>query len=232
MFQFIKHFYLEHCNKELNWLPSDTEERYLKHLETDWGALEMNGWIDHPYFTYKFNSHGFRSDEFSHDPSVMFLGCSHTTGIGMPVEDTWTRIVAKQLNLKCFNLGIGASSNDTAFRLGHHYIPLLKPQLVIWLSTNISRVELHTLQGRVEPHGPWSQNGGYFLDNWLTNPINSESNFLKNSLGIEYICKLNNIKLIHVPADNIMHKLDYARDLLHHGKKSNIDCANSMLKLI
>jgi hypothetical protein len=232
MFRFIKHYYLEYCNKELDWLPSDTEERYLKHLETHRGALEMNGWIDKPHFTYKFNSHGFRSDEFSDDPSVMFLGCSHTTGIGMPVEDTWARIVAKQLNLKCFNLGIGASSNDTAFRLGHHYIPLLKPQLVIWLSTDISRVELHTLRGQIEPHGPWTEDGGYFLDNWLTNPINSEYDFLKNSLGIEYVCKLNNIKLIHVPADNIMHKLDYARDLLHHGKKSNIACANSILELI
>lgn len=232
MFQFTKHDYLEYCNKELYWLPSDTEERYLKNLETHWDSLKLNGWIDQPQFTYKFNSHGFRSDEFSDEPNIMFLGCSFTTGIGLPVEDTWASIVAKQLNLKCFNLGIGASSNDSAFRLGHHYIPLLKPKLVVWLSTDIARLELHTLRGQVEPHGPWSQDCGYFLDNWLANPLNSESNFLKNSLAIEYICKLNNIKLIHKPVINVLRDLDYARDLMHFGKKSNIDCANSILQLI
>lgn len=232
MFQFVKHYYLNFCNKEVDWLPSDTEERYLEHLKTHWGSLNVNGWIDNPYFTYKFNSHGFRSDEFSHEPSVVFLGCSHTTGIGLPAEDTWPRIIAKELNLKCFNLGIGASSNDTAFRLANHYIPQLKPKLVIWLSTDISRIELHTLSNAVENHGAWTENGGYFLDNWLTNPINGEANFLRNSLAIEYICKQHNIKFVHDTALRHMARQDLARDLMHCGKKSHISCADTLLKQV
>ena len=232
MFRHIKHTYLEYCNKEINWLPSDTEELYLQNLKTNQGSLSVNGWIDYPGFTYKFNSHGFRSDEFSNEPSILFLGCSHTTGIGMPAEDTWPRIVSSKLGLKCFNLGIGASSNDTAFRLAHHYIPVIKPEIVVWLSTDISRIELHTLDGNVEPHGVWTENGGYFLNHWLTNPLNSESNFLKNSLAIEHICKSSDVKFLHKKIYDCMHNLDLARDLMHYGKKSHLACANSILELL
>jgi len=232
MFDKITHQYTEYCDKEVNWVSADDEHRYLKHLETNWDELNEHGWIHHPQFTYKFNSHGFRSDEFSDEPSVLFLGCSHTIGIGMPAEDTWSRIVAKELNLKCFNLGIGASSNDTAFRLAHHYIPLLKPQLVIWLSTDLSRVELHTADERVEPCGPWTLDRGRFFDHWLINPINSDMLFLKNTLAIEYICKTNNIKLFHERVYNVMKQYDLARDLMHFGKKSNIACANTILEFL
>lgn len=232
MLIYIKHSYLEYCNKEIDWLPSDTEELYAENLKTKYGSLEVNGWINYPKFTYKFNSHGFRSDEFSNEPSVLFLGCSHTTGIGIPEEHTWARIVARKLNLKCFNLGIGAASNDTAFRLGYHYIPLIKPKLVIFLSTDPTRTELHTLKGNIEHHGPWTENGGYFLDNWLTNPANSEANSLKNSLAIEQVCNKNKIKFVQSMIYDVMHQHDLARDLMHYGKKSHQACADDILSLL
>ena len=236
MFLHTKHTYLEYCNKEINWLPADTEELYLKNLETNWGSLNVNGWIDDPHFTYKFNSHGFRSDEFNHEPSILFLGCSHTAGIGMPVEKTWTRIVAKELGLKCFNLGIGASSNDTAFRLGHHYIPQIKPKLVIFLSTDNARTELFS-NDHIENWSIWNQTydptrWGYYIENWILNDANSEMNFLKNKLALEHICNTNNIKFLHRKVGDVLYNLDLARDLMHYGVKSNKVCSQKILHLL
>jgi len=164
----------------------------------------------------------------------MFLGCSHTFGTGNSVESIWPTLVAESLKLRSVNLGISASSNDTAFRLGHHYIPQLKPKIVVWLSTDISRIELHTLDERVEAHGPWTEDGGYFLSNWLTNPVNSEINFTKNYLALESICKANKVKFLEKSIYQIRHadEKDMGRDLMHFGKMCHKACAQGLLELL
>ena len=78
----------------------DTEERYLENLKLKRPEMESNGWINQE-ITYKFNSFAFRCNEFTSDPSILFLGCSHTVGVGLPIEHTWPTIVANNLNLKC-----------------------------------------------------------------------------------------------------------------------------------
>ena len=120
------------ANRTVKWLPQDTEELYLENLKSNQLALERNGWID-TEITYKFNSFAFRCEEFTNDPSILFLGCSHTVGVGLPVEHTWPTIVANKLNLKCYNLGQGGGSADTAYRLGSHWIPKILPNIVVLL---------------------------------------------------------------------------------------------------
>lgn len=234
MFKTINHYNSCFADKEVEWISSDSEELYNEHLVKNKGALEMFGWVDYKKFTYKFNSHGFRCEEFNDQESIMFLGCSHTFGTGNPEENIWPTIVAQSLGLRSVNLGISSSSNDTAFRLGHHYIPQLKPKIVIWLSTDISRLELHTLDERVEAHGPWTEDGGYFLSNWLANPVNSEINFTKNYLALESVCKSNNIKFLERSIYQIRHadEKDMGRDLMHFGKLCHNACAQGLLELL
>jgi len=199
----------------------DTEKRYLDNLNTKRDLLKKCNWIDAD-ITYKFNSYGFRSDDFSYEPGIVFLGCSHTVGVGLPVESTWSHMVSTRLNVKRYNLGIGGASNDTAFRLGHHWIPQLQPKLVIFLSTNTARTELHTAN-TIEDIGVYNNfyNNSVYYKEWVTNKTNTDMNYLKNLLALQQICSQHDIKFLHEKFFNIEKTEQLARDLVHLGVEPN-----------
>jgi len=219
------------ANQEINWHGTDSKELYQKNLIRNRSQLQQYNWIDQP-ITYKFNSHGFRADEFeSTDSGVVFIGCSHTLGVGLPVESTWAHRVSTELKLKNYNLGVGGSSNDTAFRLLYHWIKQLKPSLVIFLSTERTRLELHIDDEQLYDLGVWPI-GFPMIDNftksWLSSDINSEMNYLKNTLAIKQLCCEHNVKYVQENVSAIC-AIDKARDLQHYGKKTNHGIANMFL---
>ena len=103
-------------------------------------------------FNYKFNSLGYRSDDFVNDDSfkILYSGCSFTEGVGLPVEHTW----AFQLNeliqrnfgikMKYHNQAIGGNSSDAIFRLMTLLLEYekFKPDLVIILFPPAARTEM------------------------------------------------------------------------------------------
>jgi len=225
--------YLEHANQTLDWLPMDTQDLFNKNVNLKKDLLIENGWLNQK-FTYQFNQEGFRSDEFSTEDGIVFLGCSHTTGIGLPYEHTWPYIVSRYLRKKCYNLAIGGGSNDLAFRMAYNYIPKLKPSLVIFLVTHSSRLELlHKNNQSFQFCGPRTSlfKNDKFYETWLMNENNLNANLLKNLLAIESICNKNNVRFISFN-ENEMPNLDLARDLAHRGTKSNIEFAKLVLKKI
>jgi hypothetical protein len=198
----------------------DSEEHYNKNLKNNLDKLQMLNWVD-ATFTYKFNSHGFRCEEFTEDPGIMFLGCSHTVGIGLPLENVWTTLVSNELNLKMINLGIGGSGSDTAFRLANHYIPQLKPKVLIHLQSHQARFSLvtkNTIYEFLPSIYPKEFEKFYF--EWINYEENLILHELKHNLAIETLCNKNNIKYISINV-NEFECLDNARDLLHNGIKSN-----------
>ena len=225
------------ANQELEWFDPDTQEYYQKNLATRREELERFDWIDHP-FTYKFNSRGFRSDEFDTPaPNVMFLGCSHVFGVGLPVEATVAHIVSQALNLKNYNLGVGGSSNDTAFRLANYYISRLRPTVVIFLSTERTRFELFTEDGnghvlsysnRTNSFQSVKEDVKGFYRHWIVNSVNVDLQYEKTTLGLKQLCSINNIKFYHQEFLNFP-MLDKARDLAHFGSKSNRAIADKIL---
>jgi hypothetical protein len=232
MFKSIPHSYSKFAGQELKWLRMDTKELYLKNFKNNHSKLEKYGWINAP-ITYKFNNYGFRSDEFSHDPNIMFLGCSHTCGIGISVEHTWANIVSKTVGLKNFNLGIGGSSNDTAFRLAQHWIPQLIPSIVMFLSADHSRFELHN-GNQIKNYGAGQDfgNGDQVIPwkIWISNDTNGDMNYLKNTLAIEQVCAQHSIKFLHIEQGTIrFHEHDLARDLVHGGIECNQSIAEQFL---
>ena len=94
-------------------------------------------------FNYKFNNYGFRCDEF--DSTIknnnVFLGCSHTMGIGLPYEETWAfKLHTKLSKTKPFyNLSFEGSSLDIQISLLNEFIDLLNPKNVFFLLPNIYR---------------------------------------------------------------------------------------------
>ena len=225
----------KYANQILHWLPMDTEKLYQHNLEHHLTELQKYNWVDST-FTYKFNSHGFRCNEFSNEPSAVFLGCSLTQGVGLPIENTWANIVANQLNLKCYNLGIGGGSNDTTFRLAYSWLEIIKPKIVILCSPLPERLELLSLDCMFQllPNSSQTQPGLDFYKHWCINENNGLLNKTKNVLAIENLCSRQNIKFIAADCIDLLldPDMDLARDLCHPGIKSNLAFAQHVLSLV
>tara|TARA_B100000029_G_scaffold3266_1_gene3979 strand:- start:3350 stop:5338 length:1989 start_codon:yes stop_codon:yes gene_type:complete len=69
---------------------------------------------------YRFNNYGFRSDNDYYDvfysdndeDYIIGLGCSHTEGVGVSLEDTWLEKLGKKLGVKTVNLGLSGAGVD------------------------------------------------------------------------------------------------------------------------
>lgn len=224
--------YKKLAKKTVKWLTSDTEEQYKSHLVTKYDQLKKYGWIERSEFDYKFNEYGFRCDNFSEEPTIMFLGCSNTIGIGVPENDRWSNIVSRNLNLKCANLGIGGSSLDTAFRMCHGWIDKINPKLVILRKPPGTRFELVTSVNQ-QHISAWKGTNDTFYKVWSIDDNNAEFNSMKNIMAIQYMCDERKIKL--VVAESFYRnfpEFDLARDLIHAGSKSNKCFADKVLSLI
>ena len=230
--------YKDLANKEVEFLACESQKLYETNLIKQYSQLEKYGWITRK-FTYKFNKHGFRCEEFTEDPSILFLGCSYTCGIGLPIETVWASIVAQSLGLKSFNLGQGGGSNDTAFRLGYHWIPKLKPKIVMLLSPFEDRKEIitpehiHFITPQTTAIEEDPNNLKEHAIQWLSDETNSYMNKIKNISALELLCNKHNIKFM--VSDYAIHQeeinqWDYARDLAHPGIKTHKKFAEAILK--
>lgn len=221
--------YTDLANRELNWLPMDSEDRYKENLKFKYDILEKYGWLNSK-FTYKFNSHGFRCEEFTNDPSIVFLGCSMTVGIGLPIETTWPTLVSDKLNLKCYNLGIGGASNDTSFRLASYWLEKIKPKIVVFCQTFPSRMEVFSdtgVIGNIAEELP-----EFYLNYWTKNFYNLDLLRKKNALAIKQLTSDIDAKFIQISVDNFQPYNDFARDLAHPGVKANIKVSELVLSKI
>jgi len=214
-------FYKQYCNTKLKWLSMDTEELYKINLAEHKHLLEKNNWIDNP-FTYSFNSKGFRCNEFTSNPTIMFLGCSFTCGIGLPVDAIWPELVANTLGMHCANFGQGGGSSDTAFRLCHGWIDRIKPKIVIFLQPPGIRWEL-VCDKNLEFLGFANDSFKYFdyKAQWGIDENNNYFNKTKNSLAIEHLCNSRQIKFLKFNSFLSADSEDLARDLKHSGIKSH-----------
>jgi hypothetical protein len=198
----------------------DSEELYNTNLKTHYSDLQTHGWIDNP-FTYTFNSHGFRCEEFSDKQSIMFLGCSITCGVGLPLESIWSTMVANQLKLHNANLSVSAGSLDTAFRMCHGWIDKINPKLIILMKPPSIRIELVT-NNRVYNVNPSIKEFDDLYKIWTIDDNNSYFNSEKNLLAIELLCLKRNIPFHVVDSfDLINSSSSRARDLMHPGVESH-----------
>jgi hypothetical protein len=231
-------------NKTFKWFSIDDEESYNNFLNDPnyKKYLEQNNWITYKEIEYRFNSYGFRSEEFQEPgvPSVLFLGCSVSMGVGINIEDSFTYLISKELNLPMYNLSKAAGAHDTMFRVGHWWIPRLKPKYVFLFETTKDRFEIK----EKNEHGYWTMAETFSshgqdekkmfhkkTDNIFMNKFAQDLNAEKNILAIEYICAKNDIKFIRVKYDTYKNMMvDRARDLAHMGIKSNKLVADDVLE--
>jgi hypothetical protein len=190
--------------------------------------LENNGW-SRDSITYTFNKDGFRSEEFTYEPSdsVLFLGCSLTVGIGMRLEDTWAYKVATTLGLRRYNLGVGGGGSDMCFRLAYHWIPRLRPKYVVMLTPSAERMEIVMDTENLLYLPAVHDNKNSFYYNWLSHPANAEMNRLKSVMGVQTICNGIGVPLVEMPVEKCYggrdSKESWIRDLFQPDRvKANI----------
>lgn len=216
-------------NQTLKYIANDHKDVYKHNMKDPyWSEMLLScGWYNKK-IQYTFNSHGFRSDEFEkpETPSVIFLGCSYTLGVGLPIENSFTHLVSKELGLKNYNLGISGGGADSSFRIGSHWIPKLKPTMVIFANIFKDRCE-YVKKYKVceQKMGPFSANDvhiKYSHSHWNLNN-------LKNLYALKFICDREKIPLYNITE---FERLDFARDLMHPGIISNEQVAEDILTQI
>lgn len=153
--------------------------------------------------TYTYNSLGFRGDEFpfKNDKKVlMTVGCSHTEGVGINDNETFSYHLSNLLNYNHINFGFTGRSNDYICRTILTYTDLINPNFIFVLYPDTHRMEYYTDTGGIEPYQ--HQSWGWFLENEieynamfsLSNKYNDFINWYKNHLLITYYLKSKGIK--------------------------------------
>jgi hypothetical protein len=145
-------------------------------------------------YNYSRNSFGFRCSEFSGNADLVVLGCSHTYGVGMPIEYTWPAHASQLTGLKDYvNLAMPGSSIFFQVRLLANYIRQYStPKVVLANFPDLNRYET------VDDNGDLRH--GSTLDVWFEDysrtPAYSHFQSLQALNFLEAICKSNNIKLV------------------------------------
>ena len=121
----------DHGGKELQnsdysvscqWYPSDTKHLFESNMADPTTKSLMNkiGWCDEnnnpTQVIYNLDKNGFRCKDFKQErgKGILFLGCSHTFGVGLNQQDTFAFKVANHFDKECFNYGMPGKGLDTA----------------------------------------------------------------------------------------------------------------------
>ncbi len=225
-------------SQTLYYAGSDNEKNLKKNIKTmpdDWYFRNLE-------ITYKYNKHGHRSieiEDLDFNNYILFLGDSHTEGIGLELETTYPYLVSQKLNLPYYNLGLGASGIDVmCYNLSIWLSKFPKPKFIVlnWSDptrfiTKTGRQSLHNFTGiwssdvLIQELIKYGEFSGYFETRFLM-----QSNIIRNLLNFNNIKNANFtiIPTLTVPGIHVdfLPGTDLARDLSHYGIKSNLNIAD------
>ncbi len=114
-------------------------------------------------FEYHFNNYGFRSNEDFHldnEPNEAWcFGCSHTEGLGLPLQHTWPYLLQKETSMKVKNFGVSGSGGETAWRLIRNWVEnsTYKPEHIYILGFHHPRIEVLYTDEIYEGGYKWGQ---------------------------------------------------------------------------
>jgi hypothetical protein len=167
------------------------------------------------------------------------LGCSHTEGTGLPIEQTWPFLLAQATNKSILNLGMGGCSFDACVRILDHYIDKLNILGIFLLQPAHGRIELFDQCNypiSFLANNPEPAHDALYAQ-WALQEKNIEYNVKKNTYSIKYLCNTKNIPCLIIDADTdntryILEGPDNARDLMHRGLVAQQRISNLFLELI
>lgn len=243
--QFSRAPYNHRANSQDYWLATDSFELWKKDKNNPFSSRDV---------IYKFNNYGFRCDDFEEhllNPyRILFAGCSYTEGVGLPLEQTWTKILhsnlCERLNLQVpfWSIGAAASSTDHVTRNFNYFYNMLRPQIVIYLVPYLERRErwMGDFFNAISPETQeYKNNNRIMLDQKYVNyqteknfvmmdlmlkSINSQAYliFLDKDYNVDYM-NLEYMHKVDVDIDFFRNRKDLARDKMHPGPIANLELA-------
>ena len=226
--------------QSLNWLQPDDHNKYVKHLADPEKRelLEKNGWIDNE-FLYHINEDGFRHDGgsdtssfLSNQGGVLYLGCSITFGIGVPLEDTWSWKLHQRKfpDKRYMNMGLPGQGVETYYRILKSYIGIVKPEIVVctfpwasgrseifdpnqshwysqFMSMAIGHMQISMTDGNSDPDA--------FTRMSLYSPEASILRYMKHHDAIRWTCQENDATLLWLNIQEMAEIVKKTRTSLH-----------------
>jgi hypothetical protein len=133
-----------------NSILSNRKKMYGNTVQPTCGPDDVKNWIANGKvgnFDYRYNEHGFRCDSFDikSEFPILFLGCSMTSGDGLPLEDTWAYKIyqkiqiKKNINIPFWSLAVSGSSIDLQSLYLLSAIDIIKPKFIFFLLPPITR---------------------------------------------------------------------------------------------
>lgn len=184
------------------FFPSDSEKLFHKNkkkLSKDWF------WHSGPEITYNINNDGFRMDKDFKDVNLdnyfLSIGCSFAFGIGMPYEELYTNLIAKQTNIDPVLLANGGNGMDTFY---HNFFAWMEnysnkpPKFVILAHTSLDRKTLYIKNGKcvMQTSGLIHKERKQSFLEYLNYEIEELVDYKLKHIAIKKYCQAANIKLI------------------------------------
>lgn len=226
------------ANVTLKFVPGDTQEKFIrnkKNKNNDWyyNRVEIN---------YTFNSFGHRCKdikELDFDNYFLFIGCSHTQGVGVELEKTYPYIVSKYLKADYYNMSLAATGIDVCeYNLLTWFAKFdKKPKAVFIQWPDHSRfIGKNIHYKNMITYGTWQDSENY--RKVIVNGENTGFFNARKKIAKELVNNVVDVPTFYITfgsldpiSDNSIYvqKLDYARDLLHSGIRSHFNCATLLL---
>ena len=181
-------------NVVTNWSGTDNEENFKRNPKPGYTADSI---------VYKYNSHGYRTQEFDTvKPSMLCLGCSFTEGVGVNIQDTWSAHLQERFSEhNVYNLGIGGCSGDTVTRTLYSIGNMLNIDTVFILWPHFYRYEVYN------PGAPIAMFPGN--DQGYTPGILTDTHFYnlrqKNRAIVALLKQLHGYNVIEEYVDTVWH---------------------------
>jgi hypothetical protein len=208
-------------------MDNDNEKNFAANPITKWQGIEIS---------YKYNSDGFRTHEFSDflcKKVNIAVGCSLTEGVGIPIENVWPSILEQKLGIPLLNLGLGGGSTDTVARIITNISGLFQIEKVFVLWPDKHRFEFYDEdRNSIVPIGSWNASDNYL---WNMSNSNSLQRLYKNKNILDLLSKQHGFEVIEITVENALEtisRVDPARDDRHFGITPNIKLAEWFLSLI
>ena len=226
------------------WYPMDTEERFKDNLKKYPENKSLKYYLNNP-IRYEQNKHRFRTlDEFDgKEKGNVYLGCSHTYGIGLHLKDTWAYRVNQVIGGKFWNLGIPGSGIDIQFAAFARYYKKLNIENVFLYLRHTHRYiafdPLVNFWSSIAIHDKKQMYRDLFDRATFRNYLSEEYNYL-HTIGflnaLQNLCRESKIKL-HISTETTFNLKEYsqipyeARDLMHMDIPNHIAVADMFIDL-
>lgn len=196
---------------QTKWSDTDTVDRFKQNPDfAKWQDIGI---------TYDFSNEGFRTYDFNFllgKEIDVALGCSHTMGVGLPIDWAWPSLIEKSRPYPMLNLGLGAGTTDTVARILTNITGLFQINTVFICWPEFKRFETYS-----------DENAYFIIPNnsliehtWNMDQHISLHRFYKNKLIVDLLGH-NTINHVHSALIKNYRILDYARDGMHFGPETH-----------